>query len=370
MSTTQATPLRLCILGGAKPILPCNSRDVEPSENVNVVAVASRSDENARAFAQANRIGAWFGSYDAPLASDEIDAVYIPMPNSLHAEWAIKPAQHGKHILCGKPLALNRDEAQRMFDAAEEHGVMLLESFPYYFQPQTAAMMTLRGEGAIGSVRSVQASFGFTVPNPDANIRIKPELGGGALLDAGSYPLSLIRLMMGSAPQSVHAVATCADSDVDISLMATLIYADRRRAQLSCAMDGANHRMATIVGPQGTITEYLNHTSRKTHGHPYGYVPSQLRVRRGIANSSAFEPIEADTGSGFLFAAESFAHIVRTNDIAAIGVLQADKSRQCRDARVDHRARAQQPDGDALTRHSVFVSAITRSRKTLVLAGG
>ncbi len=84
-------------------------------------------------------------------------------------------------------------------------------------------------------------------------------------------------------------------------------------------MDGANHRMATIVGTQGTIdTEYLNHTSKETHGHPYGYVPSQLYVRRGIANSIAFEPVDADTGSGFFFAAESFARIVRTNDIAAI----------------------------------------------------
>ena len=286
---------------------------------MRVVAVASRSDDNAKAFAEANGIERWFGSYEALLASPDIDAVYIPLPNSLHAEWAIKAAEHGKHILCEKPLALDRDEAERMFEAADRHGVMLLESFPFYFQPQTAAMMSLIGEGAIGNVRAVQASFGFTVGNPGANIRMKPELGGGALLDAGSYALSLIRLVMGSAPERVDAVATWADSQVDISLMATLTYADGRRAQLSCAMDAANHRHATIIGTQGTIdTEYLNHTSAEAPGDQYGYLPSQLRVRRGIPNSVPFEQIASETGSGFFFAAESFARIVAAHDTAAI----------------------------------------------------
>jgi predicted dehydrogenase len=319
LSTNPASSvLRIGILGGAN-IARQFTRDVKPSESVNIVAVGSRSEESAKAFAESNGIGKWFSSYEALLASPAIDAVYIPLPNSLHAEWAIKAAEHGKHILCEKPLALNRAEAERMFDAAERHGVMLLESFPYYFQPQTAAMMTLLGEGAIGDVRSIQANFGFTVGNPGTNIRMKPELGGGALLDAGSYPLSLIRLVMGSAPLSVHAVANWADSNVDIALMATLVYANGRRAQLSCAMDGANHRYATIVGTQGTIdTEYLNHTSTQTQGHPYGYLPSMMRVRRGITNSLPFEAVESDVGSGFYFAAETFARIVKNGDEAAI----------------------------------------------------
>ncbi|SAK68784.1 oxidoreductase [Caballeronia hypogeia] len=319
MSSTQTSSvLRLGILGGAN-IARQFARDVRSSTNVRVVAVASRSDDSAKAFAESNGIERWFGSYDALLASPDIDAVYIPLPNSLHAEWAIKAAEHGKHILCEKPLALDRNEAARMFEAADRNGVMLLESFPWYFQPQTAAMMSLIGEGAIGDVRAIQANFGFTVGNPGANIRMKPELGGGALLDAGSYPLSLIRLVMGAAPQRVDAIATWADSRVDISLMATLVYADGRRAQVSCSMDAANHRHATIIGTQGTIeTEYLNHTSEQSGGHPYGYLPSQLRVRRGIPNSVPFETIESEPGSGFFFAAESFARMIATHDTAAI----------------------------------------------------
>jgi predicted dehydrogenase len=317
-SQSTSSVLRLGVLGGAN-IARQFTRDVRPSQTVRVAAVASRSDANAQAFAEANGIESWFGSYDAMLASPDIDAIYLPLPNSLHAEWAIKAADHGKHILCEKPLALNRDEAVRMFDAADRNGVMLLEAFPFYFQPQTAAMMTLIGEGAVGEVRAIQACFGFTVGNPGANIRMKPELGGGALLDAGSYPLSLIRLVMGRAPSRVDAVATWAESNVDISLMATLVYADGRRAQVSCSMDAANHRYASIIGTQGTIdTEYLNHTSDEAPGDAYGYLPSRMRVRRGIPNSVPFEQVDAATGSGFLFAAESFARMVATHDTAAV----------------------------------------------------
>jgi predicted dehydrogenase len=118
----------------------------------------------------------------------------------------------------------------------------------------------------------------------------------------------------------VQADATWAETGVDLSLMATLHYADGRRAQLSCAMDTANHRHATITGSRGTIdTEYLNHTSTQAGGHPHGHLPSLLRVRRGTANNIPFEAIRSGTGSGFRFAAEAFAKVVADKDFAAIG---------------------------------------------------
>jgi len=317
MKKTKTPSLRMGILGAAN-IAKQFARDVRPSQLVSVVAVASRSEYNARTFAAAQGIARWHGSYEALLADPEVDAIYLPLPNSLHAEWAMAAARAGKHVLCEKPLALSAADARAMFDAARTHGVMLLEGYPWWFQPQTGDLLELLHSGAIGSVRSVQASFGFTVGNPQANIRLKPELGGGALLDAGSYVTSLIRLVMGEAPKSVMAHATWADSGVDISLMATLLFADGRRAQLSCAMDTANHRRATITGTQGTIeTEYLNHIS-DTPGHPWGYLPSQLRVRRGIPNSVPFEEVRSPSGSGFRFCAEAFAQVVAAKDFAAI----------------------------------------------------
>ena len=318
MNPPKDAALRIGILGCAN-VAKQFARDVAPSPAVRIVGVGSRDPDTAAAFAAAYDINRHYGSYNALLADAELDAVYLPLPNSLHAEWTIKAVDSGKHVLCEKPLALGFDEAHAMFDAAQRHGAMLLESYPYYFQPQTRDMVALLNEGAIGDVRSVQANFGFTVPNPQDNIRMNPELGGGALLDAGSYALSLIRLVMGCAPQRVHADATWAETGVDISLMATLHYADGRRAQLSCAMNAANHRRATIMGTKGTIeTEYLNHTSEQAGGHPYGYQPSQLRIRRGIANTVPFEEIRSSVGSGFRFAAEAFARMVTEQDYAAI----------------------------------------------------
>ena len=317
MKSPHHAPLRLGILGCAN-IAKQFVRDVAPSPSVSIQAVASRDLSKAQSFAQTFGIPHVHASYEALLDDARIEAIYIPLPNSLHAEWAVRALQAGKHVLCEKPLALNLAEVTRMFAAARQHGVMLLESYPYWFQPQTRDLVAHLHADTIGQVRSVQASFGFTLGNPLTNIRMKPELGGGALLDAGSYPISLIRLVMGCAPERVMAHANWADTGVDISMNATLWYADGRSAQMSCAMNAANHRRATIVGSDGAIeTEYLNHTSSTTT-HPWGYLPSQLRVRRGIANTIAFEDIQSATGSGFQFAAEAFSQVVRTQDHAAI----------------------------------------------------
>jgi predicted dehydrogenase len=315
--TDSGPPLKFGVLGCAN-IARQFIRDVRPSPQVRVTCVASRNAQTAATFAAANGVERSLGSYEALLADPAIDAIYLPLPNSLHAEWAIKAAVAGKHVLCEKPLALNRAEAEAMFDAARCHGVVLLESYPFWFQPQTGALVELLGSGALGTVRSVQACFGFTLLNPQNNIRLNPELGGGALLDAGSYALSLIRLAMGDAPNRVSAVATMTSAGVDISTMATLEYTDGRRAQLSCAMDTAYHRHATIVGSAGVIeTEYLNHTSTQDAGHPYGYMPSSMRVRRGIAPTIAFEQDASPVGSGFRFSAEAFTRLVRERDFAA-----------------------------------------------------
>ena len=320
MPTSHPPALRLGVLGCAN-IAKQFVRDVTGSAQVTVAAAASRDLAKAQDFCRTFGIDRAHGSYEALLADPQLDAIYIPLPNHLHAAWAIRALEAGKHVLCEKPLALSRSEAEGMFAAATQHQRLLLEAYPYWFQPQTRDLLErLHGTtgSGIGSVRSVHASFGFTVGNPATNIRLKPEMGGGALLDAGSYPLSFIRLVMGCAPQQVLAHASWADTGVDISMMGTLFYADGRRAHMSCAMDAANHRRATVVGTHGTIeTEYLNHTST-THTHPWGYLPSQLRMRAGIANSVPFEDIASATGSGFLFAAEAFAQVVRNNDVAAI----------------------------------------------------
>jgi predicted dehydrogenase len=316
-------PLRIGILGCAN-IARQFARDVAASPEVQVVAVASRRADTAAAFAQALQIGRYHASYEALLADDQVDAIYLPLPNSLHAEWAVRALAAGKHVLCEKPLALGRAQVQAMFKAAHRHQRMLLEAYPYWFQPQTGDLIRLLGEGAIGTVRGMQASFGFMLAQPQGNIRMQPALGGGALLDAGSYPMSLIRLVMGCAPQKVLAQSTWADTGVDTSTSATLVFADGRRAQLSCAMDVATHRRAILMGTQGIIeTEYLNHTSDGLQPHPWGYQPSQMRLRQGVANTQPLQTVLSPTGSGFRFAAEAFARVVADQDWAALARAEA-----------------------------------------------
>ena len=309
MTAKSHAPLNLGILGAAN-IARQFTAAVRGSDAAIVTAVGSRNPQTAQAFAESCGIERHYGSYEALLADRSIDAVYIPLPNTMHAEWTIKAANAGKHVLCEKPLCMGRAEALAMFAAARANSIVLLEAYPYRFQPQTGEMLKLLDDGAIGSVRTMQASFGFTVQNPDVNIRMKPDVGGGALLDAGSYPVSLVRLVMGEAPLRVTATPVWASTGVDISMMVLLEFTNQRFAQVSCAMNVANHRRAVIMGTMGTLeTEYIN--------HPSAAVPSQLRIRRGIANTIPFEDVAAPFGSGFRYEAEAFADMIRRNDAAA-----------------------------------------------------
>jgi predicted dehydrogenase len=325
MNSVPHHPLRFGILGCAK-VARQFARDVTPSPKVSIVAVASRDAGKAAEFGDSFGIDRRHANYEALLADPEVDAVYVALPNSMHAEWSICAAKHGKNILCEKPLAMGGVEAKAMFDAARLHDVLLVEAYPYWFQPQTADMMALLRSphgSCIGDVRSIQVSLGFTMVNPQTNIRGNSALGGGALLDAGSYNLSLICMVMGCAPVSVRAEATWTETGVDICTIAWLRYADGQHAQVSCAMDMAAHRRAVIVGENGVIeTEFLNHTSDDPQ-HPWHYFPSEMRLRKSSTATVPFEQIHSRTGSGFRFGAEAFARMVVEKDIAGMDRLAA-----------------------------------------------
>jgi predicted dehydrogenase len=194
-------PLRLGLLSTARinrRILPAAAA----SRLVEVAAVASREAARAEAYARANGIAAAHGSYDALLADPGIDAVYIPLPNSLHVEWARRALAAGKHVLCEKPLTPEPDEAEALFDLAEEAGLVLAEAFMYRHNPQTRRLEELVRGGAIGRLRLVRASFSFLAQGED-NIRLRADLDGGSLLDLGCYCVSGARLLAGDADSVV-----------------------------------------------------------------------------------------------------------------------------------------------------------------------
>ena len=275
---------------------------VGASRRVVVAAVASREAAKARKFAREFSIPRSFGSYEELLADASVDAVYIPLPNSLHAEWSIRAVRAGKHVLCEKPLASTAAQAREMFAAARSHGVHLVEGYPYRAQPQTLKLRELLHQKTIGEIRMIQASFAFTL-GEGANIRLQRELGGGALMDIGSYPVSLALMVAGTRPIRAQALAQWTESGVDRALAATLEFVNGPWAQIACSFSGCLHREALIVGANGLIqTTYLNHTSDAAQ--------ASLRLRVGTGREARDSVLETAPANGFLAEADAFAGLV------------------------------------------------------------
>jgi len=304
--------LRIGILGAAK-IAGSFMIGAKQSSRVEVVAVASRDRGRGEEFARAHGI-ARTCTYDELIADRGIDAIYNPLPNSMHAAWSIAAARAGKHVLCEKPLALGEAEAQSMFEAADANRVVLVEAFPYMFQPQTLEIERLIASGGIGEVQMMFATFGFTIAEV-GNIRLDPQLGGGALLDAGCYPVSFVRQIFGCRPVRVTATARWVDG-VDQTLAATLEYPGGAIAQISCSFATAVHRRAIIAGKTGMLeTEFHNHTDRDA-------APS-YRIKRSTAWQAVLETVPVPRDNGFRVELDAFADLVARDDRAAVQVRRA-----------------------------------------------
>jgi len=298
----MSRPLRFGILGAAN-IAHAFAAGVASADSIKIVAVASRDAAKAEKFALEFGIERRFGSYDAMLASPELDAVYIPLPNAMHAEWSIRAAEAGKHVLCEKPLAMSAGEAADMFASARRCGVVLREAYPYLAQPQTVRTRELIAEGAIGRLQMIRASFGLAFSDK-SNIRLNPALGGGCLLDAGSYPVSLCRILAGSSPKRVQSVARWTDDAVDRTLVSTIDFANGVLAQISCSFATAFHRHAIIAGDDGIIeTDFTNHA--------WANSPPVIKLRRGLGFRTPYEILEPTGGDGFRLEAEEFAGLVK-----------------------------------------------------------
>lgn len=295
-------PVALGILG-AGYVSGLFATAVAPATVIRIVGVASRDAASAARFAAHHRIPQAYTGYDEMLADRRIEAVYLGVPNSLHAHWAIRAAEAGKHVLCEKPLAVTLPEARRMSAAAARTGTVLLEAFPFHFQPQTLEVLRRIEAGEIGTVRVVQASTGFSVAAADST-RLSGELQGGALLDVGCYPVSLARLVFGARPVEVSASMESGGSAVDLTTVATLRQGEGGLAQIACSLKVAPHRCAFVGGSNGAIeTAFANHTDAGSSAF--------FRIKRGSDFGAAFERIETGAGNGFRLEAEAFARLVR-----------------------------------------------------------
>ena len=186
------------------------------------------------------------------LRDEAIQAVYIPLPNSLHWEWTIRAAEHGKHVLCEKPLALSEKECREMESAAATNGVQLMEAFMYRFHPRTQRVIELIRAETIGQPRMIRSSFSFRLSNL-SNIRLDRELGGGALMDVGCYCVNVSRTLAGREPVELQAMARMGSSQVDEELVGTLRFPGDLLAQFDCALTLERREEFEIAGPLGSL---------------------------------------------------------------------------------------------------------------------
>ncbi|MCA9897588.1 MAG: Gfo/Idh/MocA family oxidoreductase [Ardenticatenaceae bacterium] len=225
---------------------------IRESARGELVAVASRSQESAQAYADKWDIPLAFGSYEAMLASDAVDAVYIGLPNHLHAEWSIKAMQQGKHVLCEKPFALTLAVVDEMTAVSQQTGCYLAEAFMYRHHPQTKIVGEMMRNGRLGRVTVVRGVFNFAFSTRD-NIRLVPEWGGGCLWDVGVYPLSFAQYVMGGPPQRVFGTQWLGESGVDEVFSGQMVYAGGAMAQISSSFCTPFHTQVEIIGTEGRL---------------------------------------------------------------------------------------------------------------------
>lgn len=245
---------------------------IQESDRGVLAAVASRDINKATAYAAEWQIPSAFGSYEAMLASDDVDAVYISLPNHLHAEWTIKALEAGKHVLCEKPFAITMDEVDRMIETAGRTGLVLAEAFMYRHHPQAKLVGQWLADGRLGEVMRVSAVFNFSGMDPD-NVRLNADWGGGSLWDVGVYPISLAQYVMGGPPKWVFGDQWQGESGVDMGFVGQMRYEGRQMAQVACSFYTPYHTRAEITGTAGTLTMQRPFTAMDDGGQHLFFTP-------------------------------------------------------------------------------------------------
>jgi predicted dehydrogenase len=228
------------ILGGA-----------QPSERTQVVAVASRDQGRADAYAREHGLERAYGSYEALLEDGDIDVVYNSLPNSMHVEWSVRALEAGKHVLCEKPMDRRVEAVERAFDTAERKGRLLMEAFMYRHHPQTHKAVELVRDGAIGELRQLRSLFSFTLGDA-TDVRLQPELDGGALMDLGCYCISMQRVLAGE-PELVFGRQRLGGGGVDVGFVGILQFPGDVFGEFHCGFDLPEGNGLEAIGSLGKL---------------------------------------------------------------------------------------------------------------------
>jgi predicted dehydrogenase len=225
---------------------------LQVSRRNKLLAVASRSQATADAYAREKKIPRAYGSYEALLADPEIDVIYNPLPNHLHAEWTIKAVQAGKHVLCEKPLALSVEEVDAIREAARKHGCVVAEAFMYRHHPQTLKVQEIVQSGSLGTLKLIRGSFTFVLTR-EGDVRLKPEWGGGSIWDVGCYPISYARTVIGGEPLEVFGWQVTGPTGIDETFVGQMRFGNGVIAQFDSSFVIPFHAFMEIVGSDGTL---------------------------------------------------------------------------------------------------------------------
>lgn len=264
---------------------------IQRAETSEVVAIASRDRDRAAVAAAQLGIPTAYGTYEELLVADDVDAVYIPLPNDLHAEWTVKAAAAGKHILTEKPLALTAAQAERMARACEEAGVKLAEAFMYRHHPTWVEAVQLVRRGAIGDLQSVQSWFSYYNDDPES-ICNRRENGGGAIMDLGCYSINLSRMLFAAEPIRVEAsLRRDPMMEIDIMSSAILVFPGGGQATFTCSTRAEDYQRVHIFGSTGRIEIEI----------PFN-IPPDLETR--IFVTAGGEPPVAPATETLMFAAQ------------------------------------------------------------------
>jgi D-xylose 1-dehydrogenase (NADP+, D-xylono-1,5-lactone-forming) len=222
------------------------------SKRNRLLAVASRTQDSADKYAREWKIPRAHGSYEALLADPEIDVIYNPLPNHLHAEWTIKAVEAGKHVLCEKPLGLTVDEVDAMQSAARQHERVVAEAFMYRHHPQTLKVQELVKGGSLGTLKLIRGSFSYVL-SPERNVRLDPAMGGGSLWDVGCYPISYARSVLAQEPLEVFGWQVTGPTGIDETFVGQMRFADGVHVQFDSSFVIPLHWFMEIVGNEGTL---------------------------------------------------------------------------------------------------------------------
>jgi predicted dehydrogenase len=311
--------LRIGILGTAAIARSLFVPGVQASQLVDVAAVASRDERRAQAMASDLNIPRAHGSYASVLHDPDVDAVYIPLPNSLHVEWTIAAAKAGKHVLCEKPVANRAADAERMARACQDAGVILMEAFMWRHHPQHARVRELLLDGAIGELTFVRSSFTYVirpVVENKPNVRLQGDLQGGSLMDVGCYGVNTARWAFEAEPISVAGQQIVdLDAGVDVAFLGAMRFGDRYLAAIDSSFIRAFSNYYILEGTEGTL--------RVEKAYRPDDEPGRIRIARTNA-----EPVLEETPPANQFANEvdHFARSIQMGSLlppAEDGVAQA-----------------------------------------------